>query len=373
MLDGWMLDPLTRHVAAPPNSLRIPRLGLRQRRVLLLRLPLPALLIVALGCAPAPQIERIDGRTMGTTYQVTVPAGALDLPPAHIAIDSLLDAINLSMSTYIDSSLTSRINTSADTSAHFPLDSHFIAVFERTKAVYEATAGAFNPAVAPLIDAWGFGNQAPRRLSQEQVDSLLALVDFSAFELLPGGVLRKKIPGAQLNFSAIAKGYGVDAIGEWLEAHGVRDYFVEIGGEVRIRGRHPEGRPWYVGIDRPVPEPVERRVLQAVVPLTDAAMATSGNYRNYYERDGQKYVHTINPRTGYPEVSSLLSASVIAPDCMTADAYATAFMVMGMPDALRHAERDPALEAFFIEADSSGGFREWQTSGFPEKRAPDTP
>ena len=326
-----------------------------------------ALLAGFIGCSPSPAVERIEGRTMGTTYQVSVPAGAIELPAAQTAIDSLLEAINLSMSTYIDSSIISRINASTDTSARFALDDHFIKVFERSQDVYEATDGAFNPAVAPLIEAWGFGNEAPRDLSPQQVDSLRALVDFGAFELIPGGILRKTRAGAQINFSAIAKGYGVDAVGRWLETMGMADYFAEIGGEVRSRGQHPAGRPWRVGIDRPEAASIENRTLQAVIPLQNAALATSGNYRNFYERDGQKYVHTINPRTGYPEISRLLSVSVIAEDCMTADAFATAFMVMGDAEAGRLVEEDASLEALFIVADPSGGFVERYSEGFPEK------
>ena len=317
------------------------------------------------GCStPSPSPLHINGYTMGTTYQVTISGTSMDIAAVQTSIDSLLEMINLSMSTYIDSSLISRINASQDTSTRFTLDRHFIEVFEHSQAVHEATNGAFNPAVAPLIDAWGFGNEDPQELSDNEVAELLDQVDFSAFEILPGGLLRKTNLKSQLNFSAIAKGYGVDALGLWLETQGIHNYFVEIGGDVRTRGQNPEGLAWRIGIDKPEPAPVEQRTLQVVVQLGDVGMATSGNYRNYYERDGKKYVHTINPDTGYPEISNLLSVSVIAEDCMTADAFATAFMVLGVDQARDIVEKDPSLEALFIVADSSGEMVEIETTGW---------
>jgi thiamine biosynthesis lipoprotein len=195
------------------------------------------------------------------------------------------------------------------------------------------------------------------------------LVDLSAFVLEASleneghSTIRKTIPQAELDFSAIAKGYGVDALGTLLEQSGIVDYFVEIGGEVRARGLRADGTGWRFGIERPAEG---ERTIHAVVNLRDASLATSGNYRNFYVRDGQKYVHTINPGTGYPEINSLLSASVISDDCMTADAYATAFMVMGFETASAFADSALGLEAFFIASGQADAFVEEATSGMAE-------
>ena len=339
-----------------------------------------AAFVVGLVLLPAMAIEgcthrdavllRFEGSTMGTTYRIL--HAATDASPAQeqLAIDELLEDINASLSTYIETSLISRINASADTSARHEIDHHFQAVFDRSRVIFETTDGAFNPAVGPLVNAWGFGaNRTTTPPDRSALDSLLALVDFDSFvarENPPS--IQKRVSGAQLDFSAIAKGYGVDAVGRLLEERGVADYYVEIGGEVRTRGSHPEGREWSVGIERPTTDG-KGRSPQIVVHLSDAALATSGNYRNYYDHDGRRYVHIINPQTGRPENSSLLSVSVLAMDCMTADAYATALMVMGLERAkefVRTSDEASNLKVFFIAADSAGHYIEdrWPSDAF---------
>ncbi len=324
-------------------------------------------LVLAIGCqAPLPEAVSFQGRTMGTTYSVTyVPldGATMVLQPD---VDVLLAKINQSLSTYIDTALISRINTATDTTARHEVDTHFKTVFERAKTIHPDTDGAFNPALGPLIEAWGFGTQDPTPLDKATVDSLLNLSAFEAFTL-EGDVLRKNMAHARLDFGAIAKGYGVDAVGQLLENQGVAQYFVEIGGEVRTKGRHPVGRAWQVAVERPTPE---ERAIQAVVALEDGAMATSGNYRNFYERDGVKYVHTINPYTGYAQASTLLSASVLAADCMTADAYATAFMVMGFEGARAFVEGRTDLDVYLIGGDEGGDYVEYMTPGYAAKVLP---
>ncbi|MEZ4700795.1 MAG: FAD:protein FMN transferase [Rhodothermales bacterium] len=321
--------------------------------------------------APAPLIE-LTGRTMGTTYSIRYAGPAERQERDHAGIDSLLAAVNQSLSTYIPTSTISRLNSSNDTSAPFPIDAHFRRVFVASRSIYEATNGAFNPAVGPLVEAWGFGPERRQSMSREHVDSLLALVRFDAFQLTPDSLhVRKAIPNAHLDFSAIAKGYGVDEVGRYLDARGVTSYFVEIGGEVVVRGRHPAGRPWRVGIDRPEEDAAER-TLQTVVLLEDAGMATSGNYRNFYVLDGQKYAHTIDPTTGYPARSTLLSATIVAADCMTADGYATAAMVMG-DSALAFLESRNELEGYLVTAGADTAFVEHMTSGFAPLIAPNAP
>ncbi len=320
---------------------------------------------------PQPLIE-LTGRTMGTTYSVRYAGPASRQARDQAGVDSVLLAVNQSLSTYIPTSTISRINASTEIDTPLPIDAHFRTVYLASKAVYEDTDGAFNPAVGPLVEAWGFGPERRQTMSQERVDSLLALVRFEAFQLTIDSLhLTKSIAGAHLDFSAIAKGYGVDEVGRYLAAWGIEAYFVEIGGEVVVRGAHPAGRPWRVGIDRPEEEATERQ-LQAVIELVDGGLATSGNYRNFYEIDGQKYAHTIDPMTGYPARNTLLSASILAADCMTADAYATAAMVMGAERALAFIGERQELEGFFVTAGPDGAYLETMTAGF-EGRLGETP
>ncbi|MDZ4698276.1 MAG: FAD:protein FMN transferase, partial [Rhodothermales bacterium] len=278
---------------------------------------------------PAPPLIELTGRTMGTTYAIRYAGPAGRQARDQAGVDSVLLSVNQSLSTYIPTSTISRINASTDVGVPLPIDVHFRTVYLASTAVYQDTDGAFNPAVGPLVEAWGFGPERRQTMSQARVDSLRALVRFEAFQLTADSLhLTKSVAGAHLDFSAIAKGYGVDEVGRYLKASGIEAYFVEIGGEVVVRGAHPAGRPWRVGIDRPIEDAVERQ-LQAVIELERGGLATSGNYRNFYWLDGQKFAHTIDPATGYPARNSLLSVSILAADCMTADAYATAAMVMG--------------------------------------------
>ncbi len=336
------------------------------------------ILLFLAGCAtedapptPADTLIQYSGQTMGTTYNISAVVSDAEDPQVQmlkVLTGGWLLKVNESLSTYMENSIISGINASTDTSVWHPVDKHFVTVFERAKTIHTATEGAFNPALGPLITAWGFGAEAPSELTQEEVDALLKLTSFDAFVLQDSSV-KKHVSEAQIDFSAIAKGYGVDVVAELLERQGVTSYFVEIGGEVRTKGMHPDDRPWRAGIDKPSFETNTTRELQAAIDMGDQALATSGNYRNFYVRNGQKYVHTINPSTGYPEESDLLSVSVIGPDCMTADAYATAFMVLGKEKAEALAEAQDGIEAYFITSDGAEGFEETITSGFPEAQS----
>jgi thiamine biosynthesis lipoprotein len=307
---------------------------------------------------------------MGTTYQVTYVSAEWNAPQARqqlaSAIDDLLVEINQSLSTYIETSSISRMNTSSNPEQWHDVDRHFEIVFQRSREVYRDTGHAFNPAVGPLVNAWGFGPENPETLPDAStVRALLGVVDFDSFEFrkTPPS-LRKRIAGAKLDFSAIAKGYGVDAVGLLLEERGVKDYLVEIGGEVRARGHHADGHAWRIGIERPSDDAGTDRTLQSVIELENSGLATSGTYRNYQIQDGKKIAHIIDPKTGYPAQNSLLSVSVIAPDTMTADAYATALMVMGIDEGLQFVEMRKDLSAYFIAADESGKLIEKRSSGF---------
>ena len=304
-----------------------------------------------------------SGQTMGTTYHVTAGVKKNQDPVEKEDLEYVLSDINRSLSTYIPTSLISRINASRDTSETHALDLHFMNVYSVAKEVYDATQGAFNPAVGPLVRAWGFAGDDPMDLDSSQVADLQRLVDFSAFEVFTARkpVLKKHLPGAELDFNAIAKGYAVDEVGRLLEGAGIVDYLVEIGGEVRARGRHPDGRMWRVGIEKPL---AGERDIETVVELNNVSLATSGNYRNFYVRNGQKFVHTINPMTGYPEMNRLLSASVMSPECITADAFATALMVMGFERSISFAREPAAPDMYLIAGGDTTAFEIFATDGF---------
>jgi thiamine biosynthesis lipoprotein len=338
------------------------------------RIWLPAFLLLT-SCTRLDEAAPLRGKTMGTTYQVTYvsaewTAGTRRQQLAK-AIDDLLAEINQSMSTYIETSTISQINASSDLDEWHPIDKHFQIVLQRSREVYKDTNHAFNPAVGPLVNAWGFGPEDPETLPDAMaVRALLNVVNFDSFEFRDSPpAVKKHIAGAKLDFSAIAKGYGVDAVGSLLEQDGVKDYLVEIGGEVRARGQHSNGKPWRIGIEKPAPNAVADRTLQMVIALENAGLATSGTYRNYEIKDGRKIAHIIDPATGYPAQNSLLSVSVIAPDTMTADAYATALMVMGLDEGLRFVEARKELSAYFIAKDELNNLVEKRSSAFPSAAA----
>ena len=247
-------------------------------------------------------------------------------------IDSILQVIDLSMSTYIDNSLISKINRGEN----LPIDPHFEKVFSASFDIYLQSKGAFDPSIGQLINAWGFGkkeNHTPP--TQKQIDSLLALTGMDKVHYIDtprGAFIRKDNPNIQLNFNAIAQGYTSDVIAEYFLSKQISNFIVEVGGELVIHGRNTlKNKPWRIGIDNPLQKPDEDREIVATVELTDCGLATSGNYRKLWTDSisGQKYVHTINPKTGRPQPSNLLSATVIAPSAMLADGYATTLMALG--------------------------------------------
>lgn len=310
-----------------------------------------------LACQPSqPAYTTLEGQAQGTTFRI-VYAASDDLAPA---IDSLFRVIDRSMSLWDSASLISRINRNEP---GVRPDEHFQTVYERARQVSEQTGGAFDVTVGPLVKAWGFsykkGLPPP---TDSQVDSLLQLVGYRKLSLR-NGILQKENPNMAVDFNALAQGYTVDLIGHFLEKRRIRDYLVELGGEVRAVGRNPSGEAWQVGIDKPVEDRTDSRVLQVVVPLSGRSLATSGSYRKFIVRNGKKYSHAIDPRTGRPIDHNLLSVSVIADDCMTADAYATAFLVMGLEKALPIA-RAQGLEVYGISADAGGSLSVRSTEGF---------
>lgn len=286
-----------------------------------------------------------EGETMGTFYHIKYYSYNDENYARHI--DSILNLVNLTFSTYNPESVVSRFNRSADSAE---VTEMFKTVFFKSSEIWLKSAGAFDPTVMPLVNAWGFGFEKINNVDSFLIDSLLNYIGLNQLRL-NGNWLIKNKPGIMLDFSAIAKGFGVDCVAEFLESKNVRSYMVEIGGEVRVRGLKPGKEKWRIAIEKPIENLLQSQVYDTVLEITDIAMATSGNYRNFYYKDGVKYAHTINPHTGFPAFNDLLSASVLAKTCMEADAWATAFMVMGMKNSLEILKTEPELAVFFIYND----------------------
>ena len=305
------------------------------------------------------KLEKVsfNGETMGTYYNIIYlhPEGS----NYKSTVDSLLVEWNKSLSTYISDSEISQFNRNES----FIFKSiYFYPVLVKSKQVYEDTNGAFDPTVMPLVNAWGFGPEENEMPDSSRIKELKKLVGFNKI-LFDSKEVKKSMPGISLDFSAIAKGYGVDVVGELLESKGIENYLVDIGGEITVKGLNDRGTPWTTGIEDPSVEVFDRKI-KAVIEVTDKGIATSGNYRNFYVKDGKKYAHTISPYTGYPVEHSMLSATVIANDCMTADAYATAFMVLGIEEAVPIINDHPEMDAYFIFSDNEGTINTFMTDGF---------
>lgn len=311
----------------------------------------------------APAVEELDGQkmvltgpTMGTSYRVVyLDPGRRDLQEE---VDSLLIDINQSLSTYIVDSEISRFNRNDSLKFDSP---YLYPVLKASENVYEATSGAFDPTIGPLVNVWGFGPEGAELKDSIEVSRLLERVGFELLNFDQKGI-RKSNPDSYLDLSAIAKGYGVDLVGKFLESRGVQNYLVEIGGELVSRGVNENGELWKVGVTRPTEEGLANE-LYSIIALDNKGMATSGNYRNFYVKDSLKYSHTISPFTGYPVEHRLLSATVLAADCMTADAFATAFMVLGMEKAVEIQESQEGLEIFLIFNDEQGQMQSYVSKG----------
>jgi FAD:protein FMN transferase len=303
-----------------------------------------------------PEKMVISGNTMGTTYRIVY----LDDEKRDFKnqIDSLLVVFNQSLSTYIPTSELSQFNKGDSLLYELP---YFYPILQASKIVFEKTGGAFDPTVGPLVNLWGFGPTGPQLQDSVNIDQQLRLVNFNAI-VFDNVQVKKKDSKMYLDFSAIAKGYGVDVVAEFLSLQGIDNYLVEIGGELVAKGVNENGELWKVGINRPEEEGKADEIL-SIIALNNSALATSGNYRNFYEIDDQKFSHTINPATGRPVRHSLLSATVVAKDCMTADAYATALMVMGVENGIALQEREKDFEIFLIYSDESGAYKTFASEG----------
>ena len=298
----------------------------------------------------------VDGKTMGTTYRLVY----LDLEGRDFKeeVDSLLVEFNQSLSTYVPDSELSRFNREDSIAFERPF---FLPVLQKSQEVYVATEGAFDPTVGPLVNAWGFGPEGVQTKDSVDIRSLLSLVGYDGISFDDKRVKKDK-PGMYLDFSAIAKGYAVDVVTEYLLQNGVANMLVEIGGELMAKGHNDRGELWKVGINRPDDKEFSNDLI-SIVALNNKGMATSGNYRNFYVEDSVKYSHTIDPFTGYAVQHGMLSATVVADDCMTADAYATAMMVMGVEKSIALLGEREDLEAYLIYNDESGEVKTFVSEG----------
>ena len=283
------------------------------------------------------------GFVFGTIYNVTYQSSE-DL---QAEIEAEMKKVDLEFSMYNDSSTVARLNRGEMVKGSAMFDE----LFQLSQTINKENDGAFDITVAPLVNAWGFGFKHEQMPTPQQVDSLLKIRD-------------------QLDFSAIAKGFGSDVVARLLRSHGIQNFMVEIGGEVVTQGISDKRLPWKIGVTKPTDDSLSvSGELQTVLNVTDIAMATSGNYRKFYYKGGRKYAHTIDPKTGYPVQHSLLSATVLAKDCAVADAYATAFMVLGMDRAKEVLGRHPELMAYFIFATPEGGLDVWFSPSMKDKIA----
>jgi len=265
------------------------------------------------------------------------------------------------LSLYQDSSILSKINRNEDAVP----DSFFIEAFNKSQLISELTGGTFDITVGALVKAWGFGPDEQKNFSESIRDSLLNLVGMNKVHLSDGKVI-KSSPGIILDFNAIAQGYSVDVISRYIDTKGISNYLVEVGGEVRVRG-DKDGTMWRIGIDRPEDNNmIPGNNLEAIIRLRDRSLATSGNYRKCYVENGIKYSHTIDPRTGYPARNQLLSATIIADDCATADGIATACMVMGKDKSVEFITGHSEFEGYLIYSDESGNFKTWASESLKE-------
>lgn len=306
----------------------------------------------------------ISGAAQGTSYHITYVAGQHS--NYRESFDSIFKKINLSLSTYDTGSIISRINRNDTT---VTVDQYFSDVFKKSIEVSEKTKGLFDVTVAPIINAYGFGFTKRERITDALIDSLLRFVGYKKVRLVDNKLV-KDMPQVMLDFNAIAQGYTVDILASFLEGKGISNYMIEVGGELKAKGTKLNDSSWTVGIEQPNESLTDDASLFAEIKIKNKSLATSGNYKKFYVEDGKKYAHIIDPFTGYPAKHNLLSTTVIADDCMTADAYATSFMVMGLEKSKQFLSdhRNLNLEVFFIY-DENGTLKKFTSKNFEERVA----
>lgn len=300
-----------------------------------------------------------EGFIFGTVYHVTYQNDK-DLQKEIVAV---LDSVDASLSMFNNKSIISRVNANKPVK----VNKMFTDVFSLAMKISKETNGAFDITVAPLVNEWGFGFKKGKEPTKTVIDSLRQIVGYEKVRLQDGRVV-KSDPRVMLDCSAIAKGYGSDCVANLLRRKGIENFMVEIGGEVVTSGINEQRLPWKIGVTKPVDDPTQQQEdLQTVLNVTDKSMATSGNYRNFYYKGGRKFAHTIDPNTGYPVQHSILSATVVADNCATADAYATSFMVLGLEGAKKILSNHHELMAYLIYSGGKGELKVWYSDTMKDK------
>lgn len=295
-----------------------------------------------------------QGMVFGTFYKITYQYDK----NLQKEIEAQLKSVNDALSMFDKKSIITAVNNNEPVK----LNDMFVNVFKLAQSISEDTDGAFDITVAPLVNAWGFGYKSGALPSQQDIDSIRAFVGYQKVKL-SGMRIQKEDARLTLDCSAIAKGYGTDVVARYFLREGIKNFMVEIGGEIVTHGVNPKRQQWSIGIEKPVEDSLAMKSeLQTVLKVDDIAMATSGNYRNFYYKDGKKYAHTIDPKTGFPVQHNILSATVLAKQCAVADAYATAFMVMGLEKSKEVLARHKDLKAYLIY-DDNGKYGIWKSPG----------
>ena len=303
--------------------------------------------------------QKDEGMVFGTIYHITYQSDT----NYQKEIEAELQKVDNSLSPFNKTSIISCVNRNEKVK----VDEMFSEVFQLAEKISGDTDGAFDITVAPMVNAWGFGFKTGNPPTRQTIDSLRVIVGFHTVSLKDGYVIKKN-PKTMLDCSAIAKGYGTDVVARFLKKKGVQNFMVEIGGEIVVNGNSDKLQPWRIGINKPTDDSLSTsQAIQDVVSVSNIAMATSGNYRNFYYKNGKKYAHTIDPKTGYPVQHNILSATVFADDCATADAYATSFMVLGLDGAKKILEKHPELCAYLIYSDQKGSNQIWYSPSLQKK------
>lgn len=341
----------------------------KQKKKLFWQLPFLAILVIGTVLIIQHQqsmpYQHDTGFVFGTVYNITYQSDQ----NLKTEIENELKKVDNALSMFNKNSIISQVNQGLQDLPDTEESMMFRNVCQLAMGISQETDGAFDITVAPLVNLWGFGFKHGETPSQHAIDSIRQFVGYEKVIIdAQQGTIHKKDPRVTLDCSAIAKGYGVDAVARFLKSKGIQNFMVEIGGEVVTKGISEKRIPWRIGVTKPTDDSLNiNQELQTVLNITDKAMATSGNYRNFYYKGGKKYAHTINPKTGFPVQHSLLSATVLTKDCATADAYATSFMVMGIEKAKQILEKHPELMAYFIYSDKNGNLAVWYSPSLKDK------
>ena len=314
-------------------------------------------LMALVSCDKQPKKVVLDGLAQGSYYAVTY----FDDEGRNFQhdIDSIFHAVDMSVNLWVDSSVISKVNRNEEVT----LDSIFIDNFNIAQEAAQLSDGYFDPTISPIVTAWGFSYKNGDSITPQLIDSLKRLVDYRNIRIEDGAVVKQN-PAMQLDFNAIAQGYTSDMIAHFLESRGIKNYLVDTGGEIMAKGEKPNGQPWIVGIEKPAENWDSERLLQTRIALRDKGLVTSGSTRKYVERDGRRYSHCIDPKTGYPVEHQVLSVTVLAENSVWADALASICMVMGMEPSLPLIESMDGVEAYYIFVNEKNELETFATEGF---------